>query len=344
MAKINNSVVDASKTADEFLNIVFKPDFHRVKYKQKFMISGGSPPTSFKAELSKDGLFEGTEYQVDASDELLHFTTLQGLDSILNSGYLRLSSIENLNDNLELTLALEKVKENFKLKISEEQVINLKQSIFCLSSCLSTPKTILDTYMWENYSKGGSGVAIVFEVKNFNSNLLFGKVQYGNDKLSIFENLTKRIAEYKTNYGEFMPNNLYELMSNIFCFHKSNKYHRENEVRLLISENKYSLWHEHDNLFIEKVINGSNEVRYIYKLVLKEHIEDWYNKNYSQRADITIEDVNRELPQIIIKKIVLGYNAKEPHDIITYLYQKRDKLKMKFEVETINNELEIIKR
>lgn len=343
MSTTNNIDNNAINMADEFLDSVFKPYFPKVKYKSKFTMSGESSPTSFKGELSKDCLFDETNYKLEPKNEFIHFTTLQGLDSILESGYLRLSSIENLTDDLEMTLALNKFKENIEIEICDEDITNIKQNIFCLSSCLNTPETISDTYLWENYSKAGSGAAIIFEVENVNPNLLFGKVQYGNNKLSVFEQLTSKIVEFKSEFEDFMPDNLYEMMSNIFCFHKANKFHRENEVRLLISDNKYSIYHEHNNLFIEKVINGSNELRYIYKLVLEERIEDWYNKNYSHRKDITIQDAHSEIPKISIKKIILGYNVKEPWDIIDYLIKKKVRLNMNFEVEYLNNELKIIK-
>ena len=342
MTKIINSADDASKMADEFLDMVFKPYFPKVKYKSKFMMSGESPPTSFEGELSKECLFDETNYKLEPKNEFIHFTTLQGLDSILESGYLRLSSIENLTDDLEMNLALNKLKEKIKIEIDDDDITNIKQNIFCLSSCLNTPETISDTYMWENYSKGSSGAAIIFEVENINTNLLFGKVQYGNNNLSVFEQLTSKIVEFKSEFEDFMPDNLYEMMSNIFCYHKTNKFHRENEVRLLISDNKPSIHYEHNNLFIEKVINGSNELRYIYKLVLDERMEDWYNKNYSHRKNITIQEAHSEIPKISIKKIILGYNVKEPWNIIDYLNKKKVKLNMNFEVGYMNNELEII--
>lgn len=342
MNTTNNIDNNAINMADEFLDRVFKPYFPKIKYNSILTFGGESPPTSFEGELSKDCLFDETDYKLETKNELIHFTTLQGLDSILESGYLRLSSIENLNDELEMTLGLNILKENIKIDISEDDLTNIKQNIFCLSSCLNTPETITDTYMWQNYSNGGSGAVIVFEVENTNTDLLFGKVQYGNNKLSVFKQLTNKVFDFKSEFGDFMPDNLYEMMSNIFCFHKANKFHRENEVRLLISDKKYSIYNEHNNLFIEKVINGSNELRYIYKLVLKERIEDWYNKNYSHRSDITIEDAHKELPKICVKKIILGYNVKEPYNIIEHLNNKKLKLNMKFQVGYMNNELEII--
>lgn len=343
MSTTNNIDNNAINMADEFLDSVFKPYFPKVKYKSIFTMSGESSPTSFKGELLKDCLFDETNYKLESKNEFIHFTTLQGLDSILESGYLRLSSIENLTDDLEMTLALNKFKKKIKIEIDDDDITNIKQNIFCLSSCLNTPETISDTYLWENYSNGGSGAAIVFEVENVNPDLLFGKVQYGNDNLYVFEQLTSKIVEFKSKFDDFMLDNLYEMVSNIFCFHKTNKFHRENEVRLLISKKKDSMYDDHNNLFIEKVINGSNELRYIYKLVLDERMEDWYNKNYSHRKNITLQDAHSEIPKISIKKIILGYNVKEPWDIIDYLNKKKVKLNMNFEVGYMNNELEINK-
>ncbi|RAR74171.1 DUF2971 domain-containing protein [Flavobacterium aciduliphilum] len=337
--KIQNNE-DASQMADKFLDVVFKPFFPKARYKSKFMMSGESPPTSFKGEISNENLFDETKYKLEPKKELLHFTTLQGLNSILETGYFRLSSIENLSDNLELILGLNRMKEELNIEISDDTISNLKQNIFCLSSCLNTPETITDTYMWENYSNRGSGAVLVFEVENVNLNLLFGKVLYGNENLTIFDDLKNSIIKHKNNFGGFMPNNLYEMMSKIFCFHKANKFHRENEVRLLIKENKNNIYDDHNNLFIDKIINSQNEVRYIYKLVLQERIEDWYNKNYSHRENITLEDAQQKLPKIKIKKIVLGYNIKNTYEIRQFLIEKRKKLSMNFDIEIINSDLQ----
>ena len=46
----------------------------------------------------------------------------------------------------------------------------------------------------------------------------------------------------------FLPNNLYEMMSDIFCFHKANKFNRENEIRLLVGDSKPSVYDKHNNL------------------------------------------------------------------------------------------------
>ncbi|WP_394773415.1 DUF2971 domain-containing protein [Flavobacterium sp.] len=341
MSKASKSYDDALLNADKFLDVVFRPVFPYIKFERKSIFGGVIPPNSFKGKILKYQLFDKTQYSLNKDDELLHFTSLQGLDAILESGYLRLSSIENLSDNLELSFALENVKNKLKIPIDETEIQNIKQNVFCLSSCLYNNDTIRDPFMWEIYSKGGSGAAIVFEVENINSNVLLGKVQYGEKELSGLFALLERMERYSLEYDNFLPNNLYEMMSDIFCFHKSNNFHRENEIRLLVSDSKSSIWDKHNNLFIEEVINSSNQVRYIYKLVLKERLEDWYNKNYFNRADISLEDVHNELPKIKIKEIIVGYNVKELNTIIPYLYEKKQKLNMDFDIKFLNSELEI---
>lgn len=213
---------------------------------------------------------------------------------------------------MELSFALENVKNKLKIPIDETEIQNIKQNVFCLSSCLYNNDTIRDPFMWEMYSKGGSGAAIVFEVENIKYDILLGKVQYGSKKLSIINDLLERLELYGKKNDNFLPNNLYEMMSDIFCFHKANKFNRENEIRLLVGDSKPSVYDKHNNLFIEEVINSNNQVRYIYKLLLKERIKDWFHKKYPDRNDITLEELQNELPKIKIKEIIVGYNVKEP--------------------------------
>src|SRR5260221_6194725 len=65
----------------------------------------GSPdvePRSFEGKISTDMLFKDSPYEYTGDGNFIHFSSLQGLINILNSGYLRMSEFGNLIDNQEL--------------------------------------------------------------------------------------------------------------------------------------------------------------------------------------------------------------------------------------------------
>lgn len=74
------------------------------------------PPNSFKGIVSPENLFIGTKYEFPQNSDLLHFTNINGLLSILNTGFFRLSEFKNFEDKSEFYYSSSYLNQNiFKL-------------------------------------------------------------------------------------------------------------------------------------------------------------------------------------------------------------------------------------
>lgn len=163
---------------------------------------------------------------------IIHFTKLASLKSILTNKNLRLYNLNKMNDPIEFLFAAR------KLNLSEEEVMEAKSKVFCLSTCEETimNKTNKTNQfnLWRLYGDNGFGVAIYLERVNQAidwDNYHLGKVCYGiaptdhmkqfRHFMTVLKESNKTLPEIKFDYGKFL------------CFHKSSIYVVEEEVRLL---------------------------------------------------------------------------------------------------------------
>jgi len=332
------------ENVDKFRKEVINPIFPKADFASCFMVSSPEElATDFNGKLSPINLFKDTDYEYKGDGKFLHYTTLFGIKSILETGFLRMSEFGNLIDKNELQYAAEIFNNNPIFQIKKEDLELLKENIFCFSMCESesNDETKCDPFMWEIYGDKGKGVVIEFELtKNNPKHFLLGKVQYGEKKLQNLRELKKNAENFKKKNDEFFPNNFQQLFMEIKSFHKSKRYDAEKEVRLFLKTDKCQ-YEEHKRESIYKDINSNQEVKYFNKLFLKgryPYAEDEIKPN---KYDISIYD---EFPQIEIKNIIIGFNISIENKVaITDLLNEiKAKHNYEFEVLQINNEKEII--
>lgn len=174
-------------------------------------------------------LFENTKYETAKQSLLCHFTSLQGLSSILKNGYLRLSEFSHFSDLNELNFGASIFDNIF---LSTEKLNNLvknqKQNSFALSACMSNDEVIRNSYMWEVYGNSSKGAIIEFEIQNTTvESLLYGKIQYGDKGLKPLKNIFILAKEFH-NEHKFFPTNFPIDIKELLAFHKEKKYEDEN--------------------------------------------------------------------------------------------------------------------
>ena len=84
---------------------------------------------------------KNTPFFYTQQNDFIHFTSLEGLYSILNTGYIRLYNLVNMDDKLELDYAKQKL-------LFRGTLDNAKEELFCFSMCSS--KEIFQNEMKEH--------------------------------------------------------------------------------------------------------------------------------------------------------------------------------------------------
>ncbi len=167
---------------------------------------------------------------------LHHYTTLEALYSIINTGKLHFSDYKYCNDTSELIYGFESIfplisdaiKEVFKIKddnlIRDEFVqkldiikksLDITGSAYLLSLCdMTNNKNKNDGLlsMWRAYSNDGTGIAIEFHADTYLNDVLIlpknqnfmleGKITYGTNKKKFIEEIVKNRCEIYKNLKE----------------------------------------------------------------------------------------------------------------------------------------------
>lgn len=335
----NDSWDNAHNLLNKFEQNVIKKAFPHAVIGNSILF--GSPdisPNSFEGKISPENLFKDTQYEYIGDGNLLHFTSLFGVKSILESGFFRLSEFGNLIDTNELIYASQVFQDNDLFTPQIQALDDLKNNVFCLSACKSDEFTIKNTFMWDNYSDKGRGVSIEFSLTNKNPySYIIGNLMYGESSLELLRKL-KVLAEKFKIENDFFPNNFIELLLEIQSFHKSLKFEIEKEVRILFRSDK-NKYEDHNHSLIYKDINSNQEVKYFSKIYIKGR------HPMSNSNNIDEMDLFRFYPQIEIKKITFGFNI-SPEKLTQlqhFFFDLKKKNNYDFELWRINNEMETIK-
>lgn len=162
---------------------------------------------------------------------------------ILNSGVLRLSNLNALNDPQELTYMVN----NLGMHFNPEQIREYKSHFFSTSFCKIVDELQPDIFpMWRLYGDDGYGAAIIFEVQNTKAdweNFVLAKVQYGDNRMvDKFKTFTEFHDGFQTANNHPIQNYPVAIAS-LLALHKNDIWKYENEVRLLTywSFDKYDL-------------------------------------------------------------------------------------------------------
>jgi hypothetical protein len=249
--------------------------------------------------------------------KFIHFTSLDALVSILNNKCLRLSNLNKLDDPNEFLFASQSIN------ISENHKNDAKENTFIMSMCessiISNKNSITEFNMWRLYGANGLGVAIELDYNNNNPIEWHGfnlsKVFYGGDKIEKFN----KIALFLEELNKDLPRLEVDL-SQLYCFHKSELYKPEKEVRLLF---------DYRNLSSIKgpMIEDSNNNKLLFPVIYHDFSKPNIQNNkikylelpvYSAKDKLLHKSKNIAIPKI--SKIIFGYKLKDDYkDIIKEL-------------------------
>jgi hypothetical protein len=264
--------------------------------------------TSSEAALSNENKkYANSNYYYKVADnlnmEFIHFTSLKGLLSILQTNSIRLSSLNGMNDPNEIAFASEIFED-----MTSEYIERQKKATLSFSFCefnsfdkeIETNANNLD--LWRFYGNNGEGVAIKFKIINEQKNWIayhLSQIKYGKSSLDYWESVSDSLNEFNKKYPKFYIN-----LARLLCFHKSTYYKNEQEVRLVFGAhyNKssqlldYSRAGWNDEIYPKVEKKGDNFYSY---LPLTSNKKTNGQKTYFERA-----------PEISIEKIYLGFKYK----------------------------------
>lgn len=244
-------------------------------------------------------LFRDSDYYYSDSSNLIHFTSLAALNSIVSERSIRLYDLNAMNDPREFSYASEMllVPED-SIKLSKSELFSFS---FCKSFLLQGKTKRKEFNLWRLYGKEGEGVIIEFEIANNKDkwkDFYLSEVKYGYRQKMKF----KKISNFLKQLDKTKPN-VYADLSPLLCFHKSGLYDNEFEVKLIYDYRKTHGWGPTEYSKYKKkqfpkirmdILKNNINVRFL-ELSLLHH-------NFKQ--------INESIPLLKIKRIVIGYKHK----------------------------------
>ena len=238
---------------------------------------------------------QNTPFYLKSENDFIHFTTIDSLYSILNTGFLRLYNLNNMDDKYEMEYAFRELA--FKGTTEKS-----KEELYCLSMCSSekvfTEKTKEKEHLlWKLHGRDGHGVILRLKIEN-NLNWYFyhlSEIYYGVDDFSSIKSFNTTID------NQFLD-------EKICCFIKNPVYRFESEIRLIF-----------DNRIPVTVTDKNNQKIYPITYPDKLHISTKtfyfqvpivnYFKNLSDPMYLAanMQGIDYEIPKIKITEIILGY-------------------------------------
>lgn len=301
-----NEIRQEEYEIQNFVNEVLNPSFPNWALKSFGTFKKvNSKANTFFGEASTREIFEETPYKYTGNGHFLHFTSLSGIEAILESGWLRMSEFRNLEDEKELTFGINEILNSEIKNYLEGDIQSLKETLFCLSACEATDANKVDYHLWKNYGDQRRGVLIEYEFSNIDvHNYLLGEIRYGIECFEQLKTVRDNYIKYRSLEIGIYPSNFLQLLLEILVFHKEDKFKSEKEIRLFKRFDK-ARWEKHDNFFVYEGINQKKEERYFAKLFLKGRNPFFAKGDVS---DLMKNEILGVIPQVEIKKITLGSN------------------------------------
>jgi len=256
-------------------------------------------------------VFDGTSYQINGKKEFIHYTSVESFFSILNSGQIKLSDLNNLNDPREFDYLLNQ----YNIKIDKRQIEIFKRSLYLFSMCEYDSQKKDDFDMWRLYGNNGNGIGIVFELLNDSYDwysFLLGRVcyndEYAEKKIQDLLELTKRYQ-----LKGFNENRIPILIGLLLLYHKNPIWKIENEIRLssFFEYDPYTLKSESissnphfGNECVSFFVNSRN--------ILSSNIFHKLEHKFNTSGCLIDEEINSKIKSRIrlkIKKVIVGYNT-----------------------------------
>jgi hypothetical protein len=288
--------------------------FPELAYSSSMSLYSGPEPSSAAIELSNQSLAFKRKFQ--CSKSIIHYTSIDSLVNILNSEELRLFSCNSLNDERELRFAVEKLG----IKISHRDLEEFRRTFFIFSACEYDLDKLNDDFnLWRLYANSGNGVAIVFEMTNYEDdwrNVFYGKVAYDGGNSVEIELLRFSEIHNKFNEEHSLFENTPSILPAIALHFKNRIWEIEREVRLMAycPFDEYTLQaksFEGGNPYLPNTVRhtvsrGGILSSYVCLPLNKERLR----KQFETRLDKPgSEHLLSCIPHLKIRKIIVGHNV-----------------------------------
>ena len=295
--------------------------FPKIDVSVVFSIYNGEEPTSGNITLSNQSDAFKHKLNFSRHTNIIHYTSLDSLFSILNSQILRLYNCFNLNDPTEIDYANVK----YKIALTQDELLMFKRNNFVASFCEYDMTLQNDDFnLWRLYGMEGNGVGLVFEIENMDESweeFFIGKVSYNQYSTtnSIVEQFSKFVRFHREfNEQHHLFENTPSILSAIALLFKDEIWKTEKEIRLFA----YCPYDEYDlkplqfeskNNYLSNTmghaINKNGEMVSFVNLPLNINTQPGVLKT-TKLEDLSKDSLS-SIPHLKLKRIVLGYNINE---------------------------------
>jgi len=282
---------------------------YRDKY-NNILVQFGTIPSNNKA-------MEKSVYHSNEK-EFIHFSSIEGLNSILNSKHFRLYNLQNMDDKTELNWAKEQLK--FENLLND----NDKENLYCLSMCSSNvidknePK---ENLLWKIHGRDGKG--ILFKLKISNEPLFWYNYHLINVKYD-----TKDAEAIKVINEEDSKTILDQ---KICSFIKNPIYSFEEETRIIFENREnYRVTVSKDNKTIYPIVIPDKLLKTDIVNYIEIPIWNFFRDDERKFDAPNVEGVQYKIPKIEITEIVLGYR-----------YSKKDKSNINQKINQYDSNIKV---
>lgn len=277
--------------------------------------SNGELSFVFGVIPSENKQMQNSKFYSDET-EFIHFTSIEGLTSIINSKCFRLYNFQNMDDVQEMSWASK------MLKFTEELKNEDKEELYCFS--MTSQSIIRDLskkhLLWKIHGRDGKGILLKLKIVNdplswYNFHLV--KVLYNHEE-------AKAIAYINENEEKII------LDQKICSFIKNPIYNFEEETRIIF-ENRtgFRITYSKDDkiqypiTFNDKLLNNKN-IKYF-----EIPISNFINDDNEYRVTTMYQKILYK-PKIEISEIVLGYR-----------YSEIDLKNLILKIRTVNKDIKV---
>lgn len=251
-----------------------------------------------------NGSLYGSQYEYKKPLlKFIHYTSIDAAKSILESAKIRMYSLGSMNDEQELSFAIENIvpdKGEFYINGYKGDVFSLSMNEF--QEEIELKKT------WEEYGGNGKGVGMVISFpketqKKWHQQYL-SKIHYKIEKLEKLKKFYESHLDFKAiNNLKSVRGSITNFILPLASFHKTKGFKNENEIRFInVNKDAYSereintIKYNGVKSYIELNLNEAN---------LRKKIESVYNNDFGF-ADKALEGY----PVPKIEKIIIGSKIK----------------------------------
>jgi hypothetical protein len=243
---------------------------------------------------------KNTPFFYREGNDFIHFTSLEALFSILNSGYIRLYNLLNMDDKFELEYAINELS----FQRIDGEIEKAKEQLYCFSMCsaneiLGKENELKQHLLWKLHGRNGDGVMLRVSIENnldmwYNFHLT--KVFYNSNNFQDIKQLN-----LKTD-NEFLD-------FKMTAFLKLPIYEFENEIRLVLDNRNPTTVRQHEKIvypitYPDK-LDKQDKIFY-FQLPLEN-----FNSNEDDFDAPNMQGRKYEIPKIKITEVHLGYRFSE---------------------------------